>query len=97
MAKTKKKVAKKSEKSEAPAEQTEAIEFQLGVNAMCKKVGDILTITVDLSADFGYSNDTKRSTRVASSLGNKLIPAADPNIRLGLNCFRKIPKDQREG
>ena len=46
--------------------------------------GDILTITVDLSEDFGPSKSGK-TTIVASSEGN--VPVAN-GIRMGLNVFK---------
>jgi len=47
--------------------------------------GNILTITVDMSKDFGPSSSGK-SIIVASSEGNQSIP--DTDVKLGLNIYR---------
>jgi len=48
--------------------------------------GTILTITVDLSKDFGPSKSGK-TTIVASSEGNIEVPGA-PGVKLGLNIYK---------
>ena len=48
--------------------------------------GNILTITVDLTKDFGPSSSGK-SIIVASSEGNYAIPGREEKI--GLNVYRK--------
>ncbi len=47
--------------------------------------GNILTITVDMSKDFGPSSSGK-SIIVASSEGNQTVPGTD--VKLGLNIYR---------
>lgn len=47
--------------------------------------GDILTIKIDLSDDYGPSKSGK-STIIASTEGNIIIP--DTDVKLGLNCYR---------
>ena len=47
---------------------------------------DILTITVDLTYDAGPSKSGK-TTIIASTQGNKLVPGTDATI--GLNIYRK--------
>jgi hypothetical protein len=49
--------------------------------------GTTLTITVDLSQDFGASSSGK-SIIVASSEGNQSIPGTD--VKLGLNIYRSV-------
>ena len=48
--------------------------------------GNILTITVDLSKDFGPSSSGK-TTIIASTEGNVAIP--DREEKVGLNVYRK--------
>lgn len=55
-------------------------------NVETNVVGDILTIKVDLSKDFGKSS-TGKTTIVASSKGTQQI--AGTTVKLGLNIFRK--------
>jgi hypothetical protein len=50
--------------------------------------GSILTITVDLSKDFGPSNSGK-SIVIASTEGNTDIDGAAKGIKMGLNIYRK--------
>ena len=49
--------------------------------------GDILTIKVDLSMNFGKSSSGK-STIIASTEGNQAIPGND-NVKIGLNVYTK--------
>ena len=49
--------------------------------------GDILTITIDLSKDFGPSSSGK-SIIIASSEGNQSIPEKE-EIKIGLNIYKK--------
>jgi len=49
--------------------------------------GNILTITIDLSQDFGKSGSGK-SIIIASSEGNQSIPGTDCKIRL--NIYKKV-------
>lgn len=48
--------------------------------------GDILTITIDLSKEFGPSSSGK-TTIVASTEGNVTVP--DREEKIGLNVYRK--------
>jgi len=50
--------------------------------------GDKLTITVDLSKEFGPSSSGK-TIIVASSEGNQTIEYKNGEYKLGLNIFRK--------
>lgn len=47
--------------------------------------GNILTIRVDLTKEFGPSSSGK-TTIVASSEGNVDVPGSD--IKIGLNCYK---------
>ncbi|MEA2034889.1 MAG: hypothetical protein U9N40_05310 [Euryarchaeota archaeon] len=49
--------------------------------------GDILTIKVDLSKDFGESKSGKSIT-IASTEGNISVPEHE-DIKIGLNIYRK--------
>lgn len=55
-------------------------------NVEMKVDGSILTITVDLSQDFGKSRSGK-SIIIASTEGNVTVPERDEKI--GLNVYRK--------
>jgi hypothetical protein len=55
-------------------------------NAELKVDGNKLTITVDLSKDFGPSNSGK-TIIIATSSGNKPVEGTDAVI--GLNIYRK--------
>jgi hypothetical protein len=56
-------------------------------NCDMKLTGDILTITVDISKDFGKSSSGK-SVIIASTEGNIAIPEKD-DIKIGLNIYKK--------
>ena len=58
----------------------------LGTNVNAEVVGTILTITIDLSKTFGSSGSGK-STTVATTGGNKLVP--NTTVHLGLNAYIK--------
>lgn len=49
--------------------------------------GNILTITVDLSRNFGES-DSGKSIVIASTKGNRTVPGTDAKI--GLNVYRRV-------
>ena len=49
--------------------------------------GNILTITIDLTQDFGASKSGK-TTVVASTLGNVGLPAPYENVKIGLNVYK---------
>ena len=49
--------------------------------------GDILTITIDLSKNFGISKSGK-SKVIASTEGNVSV-AGKEHIKLGINCYTK--------
>jgi hypothetical protein len=55
-------------------------------NVEMKVEGNILTITVDLSKDFGKSSSGK-SIIIASTEGNMTVPGREEKI--GLNIYRK--------
>lgn len=55
-------------------------------NVEMKIEGDILTITVDLSKEFGPSSSGK-TTIIASTEGNVGVPSRDEKI--GLNVYKK--------
>jgi hypothetical protein len=55
-------------------------------NVEMKVEGNILTITVDLSKEFGPSSSGK-TTIVATTEGNVSIPDRDEKV--GLNVYRK--------
>jgi len=78
-----------------PKEEIQALKDQLAAanqssdgmkNVNMNIDGDILTITVDLTKDFGLSKSGK-SNAVASSSGNKRIPGTEAFI--GLNIYKK--------
>jgi len=56
-------------------------------NCEMKLSGNILTITVDISKEFGISSSGK-SIIIGSTEGNVSIPEKD-NIKIGLNIYRK--------
>ena len=51
--------------------------------------GNILTIKVDLTKEFGTSSSSGNTIIVASTEGNVSIP--DRNEKVGLNVYRKKP------
>lgn len=55
-------------------------------NVDMKVNGDILTITVDLSKEFGPSSSGK-TIIIASTEGNVSVPARE--VKVGLNVYRK--------
>ena len=59
-------------------------------NCEMKLNGNILTITVDISKEFGKSASGK-SIIIASTEGNVSIPEKE-EIKIGLNIYRK-PQD----
>lgn len=56
-------------------------------NCEMKLDGSILTITVDISKEFGMSSSGK-SIIIGSTEGNVSIPEKE-NIKIGLNVYRK--------
>lgn len=52
--------------------------------------GNIMTITIDLSKDYGLSTSGK-SKIIASTRGNKPVDG-HPNTFIGINCYKKVPK-----
>jgi hypothetical protein len=56
-------------------------------NCEMEVTGNILTITVDVSKDFGKSSSGK-SIIIASTEGNVTIPETD-DIKIGLNIYKK--------
>lgn len=57
-------------------------------NVEVKVVGDILTLTIDLSQNFGPTASGK-SVTIASSVGNYKL--ADTGIVIGLNIYKPLP------
>lgn len=57
----------------------------LGRNVKVKRVGNVLTLTIDLDKNFGPSASGK-SIIVASTGGNK--PIGDTGIFLGVNAYK---------
>ena len=55
-------------------------------NVNMKVEGNILTITIDLSKDFGPSSSGK-TTIIATTEGNVPVPSRDEKI--GLNIYKK--------
>jgi hypothetical protein len=56
-------------------------------NCEMKLTGNILSITVDISKDFGKSSSGK-SIIIATTEGNVSIPEKD-DIKIGLNVYKK--------
>ena len=56
-------------------------------NVSMQKQGNILTITVDLSREFGPSSSGK-TVIIATTGGNVDVPGA-VNVKVGLNIYRK--------
>jgi hypothetical protein len=56
-------------------------------NCEMKVAGNILTITVDISKEFGKSSSGK-SVIIATTEGNVTIPETD-NIKIGLNIYKR--------
>ena len=56
-------------------------------NCEMKLDGNILTITVDISKEYGVSS-SKKSIIIASTEGNVAIPENE-DIKIGLNVYRK--------
>ena len=56
-------------------------------NCDMKVVGTTLTITVDLSKDFGKSSSGK-SIIIASTEGNVTVPEKE-DVKIGLNIYKK--------
>ncbi len=59
-------------------------------NCEMKLNGSILTITVDISKEFGVSSSGK-SIIIGSTEGNVSIPEKE-DIKIGLNVYRKSEK-----
>ncbi|MGB7568648.1 MAG: hypothetical protein WBM07_12370 [Chitinivibrionales bacterium] len=57
-------------------------------NCEIKLTGNMLTITVDISKDFGKSSSGK-SVIIATTEGNVSIPEKD-EIKIGLNVYKKV-------
>ncbi len=56
-------------------------------NCEMKVDGNILTITVDVSKEFGISSSGK-SVIIASTEGNVSVPGKE-DVKIGLNVYRK--------
>lgn len=82
-------MAMKQENEALKAEQgKKKEEVKLGTNMDMKVKGNILTITVDLSKNFGTSSSGK-SQIVATSGGNIDIAGAN-GIKIGLNIYKPV-------
>ena len=57
-------------------------------NCEMKLTGNILTITVDVSKDFGKSASGK-SIIIATTEGNVSVPEKE-DIKIGLNIYKKV-------
>jgi hypothetical protein len=57
-------------------------------NVEFKLNGPILTITVDLTKDFGKSSSGK-SVVISSTEGNITVPGTD-EVKIGFNIYRKV-------
>ena len=60
-------------------------------NVEMKLDGNILTIKVDLSKEFGLSSSGK-STIIASTEGNQSVEGRE-EVKIGLNVYKKPPKE----
>ena len=56
-------------------------------NVQCVVSGNILTITCDLSQDFGKSSSGKTNI-IATTEGNVSVPGHD-EVKLGLNLYKR--------
>ena len=63
---------------------------EVGKNVKVAIDGDTLTITIDLSKEFGLSGSGKSSI-IATTSGNKGIGKG--NVKLGLNCYTPVKKE----
>lgn len=61
---------------------------EIGSNVNVEVKGDVMTITVDLSADYGPS-ESKKSIIIATSEGPKSVPDGS-GIKFGLNVYRPV-------
>ncbi len=57
-------------------------------NCEMKMDGNILTIMVDVSKEFGTSSSGK-SVIIASTEGNVSVPGKE-DVKIGLNVYRKV-------
>ena len=57
-------------------------------NVSMKQDGKILTITIDLSKEFGLSKSGK-TTIIASSEGNQSVANGDDVVYVGVNVYKK--------
>lgn len=60
-------------------------------NVEMKLDGDILTITVDISKEFGLSSSGK-SVIIASTEGNQSVEGRE-EVKIGLNIYKKPDKE----
>ncbi|MBE0646136.1 MAG: hypothetical protein IH600_18785 [Bacteroidetes bacterium] len=59
-------------------------------NVEMKLEGNILTITVDVSKEFGLSSSGK-SVIIASTEGNQSVEGKE-EVKIGLNVYKKPPQ-----
>jgi len=60
-------------------------------NVEMKLDGDVLTIKVDLSKEFGLSSSGK-SVIIASTEGNQSVEGKE-EVKIGLNIYKKPPRE----
>ena len=77
-------MAKKQKEAVVEAGAVETI----GQNVVAEVNGKELVIRVDLSKRLGRSKSGK-TVRIASTLGNKVIPGHD-DLRIGLNIYERV-------
>lgn len=80
----------------AVAEKEGGVQIRRGgmKNVEMRVAGDLLTVTIDLSKEFGASKSGK-TIIVASTEGNKSVPGRDEKI--GLNVYRQESKKGSQG
>jgi hypothetical protein len=86
--------ASKSRTAKEPASNVKRTQLSGAKNVEIEVTENVLTVTVDLSQDFGPSKSGK-TTIVASTSGNKPIPGREE--RIGLNIYRQEGKRPAKG
>jgi hypothetical protein len=62
-------------------------------NVKMTVAGNILTVEIDLTKDYGPSKSEK-SIIVATSAGNASVPEHS-DIKIGINVFKTLPKTKK--
>lgn len=84
--------AKKVTPISKEVKEAQEIPVTLGKNVAGTLKGHILTLSIDLSQDFGPS-DSGKTNRVATTNGNIPVPGyEDVDVKVGINVFRKVNK-----